>query len=195
LDVHRFDLSQKPRYGENEYDPSIALIEPILAEIYRTVSTSEDTLPDHDPKAKNAMRYPKVIEEAEIDSLPRLEFNTGIDTAIFISRERDDARYFRHGYCYMEPDHGDYHWDQSNFDESHFCLEGRIKLRVEDAAGKQIVLEAKEGEHIFLPAGYKYTLEATGVKSKFFWTSGPSPRVGLADAKEYSEKLTALRGE
>jgi len=34
-----------------------------------------------------------------------------------------------------------------------------------------IVLEAREGEHIFLPAGYKYTLEATGVKSKF---SGPA---------------------
>ena len=160
-----------------------------------SIEKSEEVLPDHDPKAKNAMRYPKVIDEAEIDAMPRLEFNTGIDTAIFISRERDDARYFRHGYCYMEPDHGDYHWDQSNFDESHFCLEGRIKLRVEDAAGKQIVLEAKEGEHIFLPAGYKYTLEATGVKSKFFWTSGPSPRVGLADAKDYSEKLTALRGE
>jgi ethanolamine utilization protein EutQ (cupin superfamily) len=152
-------------------------------------------LPDHDPKAKNAMRFPKVISEPEIDAMPRLEFNTGIGTAIFISRERDDARYFRHGYCYMEPDHGDYHWDQNNFDESHFCLEGRIKLRVEDAAGRQIVLEAKEGEHIFLPAGYKYTLEATGVKSRFFWTSGPSPRVGLADAKDYSEKLTALRGE
>ena len=57
------------------------------------------------------------------------------------------------------------------------------------------MLEARQGEHIFLPAGYKYTLEATGVKSKFFWTSGPSPRVGLADAKEYSDKLKALRSE
>ena len=93
-------------------------------------------MPDQDPKAKNAMRYPKVIDEAEIDALPRLEFNTGIDTAIFISRERDDARYFRHGYCYMEPDHGDYHWDQSNFDESHFCLEGRIKL-IEQHGGRR----------------------------------------------------------
>jgi len=81
-------------------------------------------LPDHDPKAKNAMRYPKVIDEAEIDALPRLEFNTGIDTAIFISRERDDARYFRHGYCYMEPDHGDYHWDQSNFDDRTSASKG-----------------------------------------------------------------------
>ena len=82
--------------------------------------------------------------------MPRLEFNTGIDTTIFISRERDDARYFRHGYCYMEPDHGHYHWDQSNFDESHFCLEGRIQLRVEDAAGRQIV--SKPAGRAHLPA-------------------------------------------
>lgn len=150
---------------------------------------------DHDPTAPNARRYPRVITEEEISALPRLEFNTGIDTAIFLSRERDDARYFRQGYCYQEPDHGEYHWDQKDFDETHYCLEGRIRLRVEDAAGRQIVLEAAEGEHIYLPAGYKYTLEPTGVRTRFFWTSGPSPRAGLVEAKDYSDQLKALRSE
>jgi hypothetical protein len=27
----------------------------------------------------------------------------------------------------------------------------------------------------------------------FFWTSGPSPKVGVADAPEYSRELKALR--
>jgi mannose-6-phosphate isomerase-like protein (cupin superfamily) len=148
---------------------------------------------DYDPMAPNARRYPRVITREEIDEMPRLEFNTGIDTAIFLSRERDDARYFRQGYCYMEPDHGPYHWDQNNFDETHYCLEGQIRLRVEDKDGREVILEVSEGEHIYLPAGYKYTLEATGTRSVFFWSSGPSPRPGLVEAKDYSRQLTALR--
>ncbi|CAB4858641.1 unannotated protein [freshwater metagenome] len=148
---------------------------------------------DYDAQAPNARRYPRVITVDEIEALPRIEFNTGIDTAVFLSRERDDARYFRQGYCWMEPDHGPYHWDQNNFDETHYCLAGRIKLRVLDAAGREILLEAAEGEHIFLPAGFKYTVEATGVRSLFFWTSGPSPRPGLVEAKDYSNELRSLR--
>lgn len=64
---------------------------------------------------------------------------------------------------------------------------------VEDAAGRTVVLEAGVGEHIYLPAGYTYRLECTGVSYKFFWTSGPSPKVGVADAPDYSRELTALR--
>ena len=148
---------------------------------------------DYDPAAPNARRYPRVIVPDEIDKMPRLQFNTGIETNIFLSRERDDARYFRHGYCYGEPDHLPYRWDQKDFDETHFVLKGKIHLVVEDAAGRSIVLEAVEGEHIYLPAGYEYTLEATGVAYTFFWTSGPSPKVGVADAADYSRELRALR--
>jgi ethanolamine utilization protein EutQ (cupin superfamily) len=150
--------------------------------------------PDYDPMAANARRYPRVIGMDEISTMPRLEFNEGIDTAIFLSRERDDARYFRQGVCWMEPDHAGYSWDQTNFDETHYCLEGMIRLRVRDASGREVVLEAAQGEHIYLPGGYAYSLEATGVKSAFFWTSGPSPRPGLVEAKDYSNQLKSLRG-
>ncbi len=150
---------------------------------------------DYDPSAPGARRYPRVISPAEIEQGPRLEFNTGIETSIFLSLERDDAKYFRQGVCWMEPDHLPYHWDQNNFDETHYCLEGMIRLRVEDGEGKKITLEAAKGEHIYLPAGFKYTLEATGVKSSFFWTSGPSPRPGLVEAKDFSNQLKELRSE
>lgn len=147
----------------------------------------------YNPKAEGARRYPRVITAGEIDSMPRLQFAAGINTAIFLSQERDDARHFRQGYCYQEPDHDDYHWDQANFDETHYCLEGHIRLKVEDAAGRVVYLEAAQGEHIYLPGGYKYTLEATGVKTVFFWTSGPSPRYGLVELPEFSAELKSLR--
>lgn len=148
---------------------------------------------DYDAMARNARRYPRVVTPEEIHSMPRLTFNTGIETNIFLSQERDDARYFRHGYCYQEPDHGPFNWTQMDFDETHYCLEGKIHLRVRDANGREIVLEAKQGEHIYLPAGYEYTLEPTGVKTVFFWVSGPSPRAGVVEAPEYSQMLKSLR--
>lgn len=151
-------------------------------------------MPDYDPKATNARRFPRVITMEEISTMPRLQFNTGIDTAIFLSQERDDARHFRQGVCWQEPDHGPYQWNQTNFDETHYCLKGKIRLRVKDANGREIVLEAAQGEHIYLPGGYEYTLEPTGVETAFFWTSGPSPRYGLVELPELSKTLTDLRG-
>jgi len=149
---------------------------------------------EYDPSAANARRYPRVIDMEEISALPRLAFNTGIETAIFLSRERDDARYFRQGVCWQEPDHLPYNWHQVDFDETHYVLKGKISLRVKDADGREVVLEATQGEHIYLPGGYTYTLEATGVETAFFWTSGPSPRTGLKpDLPEFSAQLTALR--
>ncbi len=141
----------------------------------------------------NPQRYPKVMSADEIETMPRLEFNTGIDTGIFISQEREDARYFRQGVCYAKADHEPVHWTQSNFDEAQYCISGMIRLRVEDAAGKVVVLEARPGDNIYLPAGYTYTLEATGVEYTFLWTSGPSNRPGIVEAPSYSKQLRALR--
>ncbi|KWX00452.1 hypothetical protein C3Y87_21055 [Carbonactinospora thermoautotrophica] len=149
----------------------------------------------YDPTAPKTRRYPRVTTMDNILSMPRLEFKKGIDTAIFLSRELDDARYFRQGVCFQEPDHEPYQWDQTNFDETHWVLKGKVRLRVRDAKGREVVLEAKEGEHIYLPAGYTYTLEPTGVETAFLWTSGPSPRVGLFEAPDYSKQLLALRKE
>lgn len=149
---------------------------------------------DYDPDDAGANRFPRVITMDEISSMPRLTFNKGIDTAIFLSQERDDARFFRQGVCWQEADHLPYNWKQLDFDETHYCLKGRIRLRVKDASNREVVLEAGVGEHIYLPGGYDYTLEPTGVETAFFWSSGPSPRFGLEGLPEYSNTLTELRG-
>ncbi|MEG6510276.1 hypothetical protein V6C03_14995 [Methyloligella sp. 2.7D] len=148
-----------------------------------------------DPYATSETRFPRVITMSEIETMPRLKFEDGIGTAIFLSQERDDARYFRQGICFQEPDHTPYNWKQADFDETHYCLKGLIRLRIKDAEGREVVFEATVGEHIYLPAGYEYTLEPTGVETMFFWSSGPSPRCGLAELPEYSQSLTDLRGD
>lgn len=148
---------------------------------------------EYDPYETSNRRYPRVITMPEILSLPRLQFQPGIDTAIFLSQERDDARHFRQGICWQKPDHVPYNWNQNNFDETHYCLKGKIRLLVKDFAGKEIILEAVAGEHIYLPAGYDYTLVPTGVETMFFWSSGPSPRFGLVEIPEYSKSLTDSR--
>ena len=155
--------------------------------------TKEAASVAYDPMTPECKALPSGDHPQEIDSMPRLQFNRGIDTAIFLSRERDDARYFRQGYCYLERDHEPYNWKQVDFDETHYCLEGKIHLTVRDASGRKVVLDAMQGEHIYLPAGYDYTLEASGVKTVFFWSSGPSPRAGLVEAPEYSRELKNLR--
>jgi ethanolamine utilization protein EutQ (cupin superfamily) len=136
-----------------------------------------------------------VITDEEIRSMPRMEFNTGIETAIFISRERDDARYFRQGVCYAEPDFEPVHWEQLNFDETQYCLAGKVRLRIADRSGRGAVLEIGPGEHIYLPAGYIYTLEPSGVETTFLWTSGPSNKPGIVENPEYSKVLKQLRRE
>ncbi|WP_345424956.1 hypothetical protein [Pseudonocardia xishanensis] len=123
-----------------------------------------------------------------------MRFSEGIDQTIFLSRERDDARHFRQGCCWIAADAVTYAWFPANFDEYQFCEEGLVRVNVEDAAGQRIVLEAAPGEHIYLPAGFHYELEATGVPTRFLFSSGPSARRGIS-ASEYSAQLIALRGK
>lgn len=138
-------------------------------------------------------RFPRVITDEEIAGMPKLEFNTGIETSIFISRELDDARYFRQGICYAEADHEPVNWFQANFDETQCCLTGMVRLKVADFSGKEIVLEIGPGDHIYLPAGFEYTLEPNGAPYSFLWTSGPSAPAGIVEEPDYSKTLRALR--
>jgi hypothetical protein len=150
---------------------------------------------------KRDRRFPRVIDREEIDSLPLLEFAKGCASSVFLSRERDDARYIAHGYCFHAADMDEFVWDQSSWDETYFCIKGVLKLGVRDKDGNETELVMNEGEHGYLPAGYTYILRPSGVESINFWTLGPVLNVGLVplkdigmpDAPEYSKQLRALR--
>ena len=107
--------------------------------------------------------------------MPRLPFSKGCASGVFISRERDDARYFYQGLCFHAPDMEEYKWMQSSWDETYYCMKGVLRVAVTDDTEREKVFDIKQGEHFYLPAGYTYTLKASGVESINFWT----PRAGL----------------
>jgi hypothetical protein len=149
----------------------------------------------------NPTTLPRVIQRAAIDEMPRLEFRRGCTGAIFISRERDDARFFYQGLGYYAADMDDFEWEQAGWDETQWCLLGRVRVKVTDGFGGELLLEAAEGECIYLPVGFTYTIQATGVASVALWTAGPSLKaglkvfkdVGVGNAPAYAETLRSLR--
>jgi hypothetical protein len=154
-------------------------------------------------EAFSEVRYPRVIKHEEIVPLPRMMFGRGCGTGIFISPEREDARYFMQGLCFHEADHEEYSWIQDGWDEAYFCLKGVLKVGVADSEGNEIVLEFGEGDHAYLPAGYTYTLKPSGVESINFWTVGPLPapgirifaETGVPTATDVAKQLKAMRKE
>jgi hypothetical protein len=156
-----------------------------------------------DIRHRSDKRYPRIITFGEIESMPRLPFSKGCASGVFISRERDDARYFYQGICFHDADMEEYRWEQSNWDETYYCMKGTLRVNVEDAAGNEKLFDIEEGEHFYLPAGYTYTLKASGKESLNFWTLGPAFKAGLKPLKEidipeapaYAKTLRELREE
>jgi mannose-6-phosphate isomerase-like protein (cupin superfamily) len=142
-------------------------------------------------------RYPRLSTFEQISSMPKIPYAKGCASAVFVSTEKDDSRYFTQGMCFHEPDMEDFVWDQTRWDEGLFCVKGKLHLHVRDADGNETDIYANEGEHIFVPAGYTYTLKATGVFSLNYWTLSPIHQFGLKfdtdDGPEYHATLKSLR--
>jgi hypothetical protein len=144
-------------------------------------------------------RWPRVMTMDDITALPRFNFARGLYSHVFISREKDEARYFMQGIQIHAPDHESFEWEQDAWDEGYRTVKGVMRVIARDGAGREITLE---GEHMYLPAGYWYTLEATGVETHAFWTVAPCLKQGikplvelnLPEAPEYAKKLKELRG-
>ena len=154
-----------------------------------------------DIRDRSDRRYPRLITREQIEAMPRMPFSERCESAIFISRERDDARFFYQGLCFHAADMEDFKWMQSAWDESYYCVEGVLRLAVSDDTGREKVFDIQQGQHFYLPAGYTYTLRASGVDSVNFWTMGPAFKAGLkplkeldvSDAPAYSKTLVELR--
>ncbi|MEA2330591.1 MAG: hypothetical protein QOH58_729 [Thermoleophilaceae bacterium] len=154
-------------------------------------------------EAHSDVRYPRLITRDEITPIPKMMFARGCGTSIFISSERDDARYFIQGLCFHEPDHEEYAWVQDAWDEAYYCIKGIIRVGIEDSEGTSLDLDIHEGQHAYLPAGFTYTLKPSGVESINFWTVGaiPAPgikvftEIGVPNAADVAKQLTELRKE
>lgn len=146
---------------------------------------------------------PKVITHEETHRRPVWEFSKGCNSYLRISRELDGAQNAIQGWCEHDPDMEPFSWKQANWDELFFCVKGSLKVIAEDGDGNKKELLAKEGESIFLPAGFTYTLEPTGEPSVNFWTVAPVPHngirplsdVGFIGVIEVSNKLKEMAKE
>ncbi|HTY56891.1 MAG TPA: hypothetical protein VMB26_16920, partial [Candidatus Binataceae bacterium] len=126
-------------------------------------------------------RLPRHMTHEEIAAMPRLRFVKGMESGIFISRDRDESRFYSQGLCFHDADMDDLTWDEVSWDEAFYCMKGKLKVVVTDAEGNQAEYDMNEGDHFWAPAGYKYTLKATGVESINFWTMAPVLFTGWRD--------------
>lgn len=130
---------------------------------------------------KRESRVPRMIRHSEIAAMPRLRFTRGCESGIFISREREESRFYSQGLCFHDADMDDFTWDEVSWDEAFYCMKGQLKVVAVDVEGNEAEFVVNEGDHFWAPAGYKYTLKATGVDSINFWTMAPVLHSGWRD--------------
>lgn len=139
-------------------------------------------------------RFPRHYTHNEIERMPRLRFTKGCESGIFISRERDGSRFYSQGLCFHDADMDDLVWEEVSWDEAFFCLKGQLVVHVKDIDGNEADYTIEEGEHFWAPAGFTYTLKASGVDSINFWTMAPVLHSGWRDTGDpagpgYSDML------
>lgn len=145
---------------------------------------------------------PRVITHQETHRRPPWHMTKGMTSYIRISTEIEGSRNAIQGWCEHEPDFEVMIWEQPNWDELFFCHKGSLKVIARERSGKEKELVAKEGETIFLPAGFRYTLLPTGEPSVNYWTATPVPRTGIKalgdvgfDLTEVVEKMKEIAEE
>jgi mannose-6-phosphate isomerase-like protein (cupin superfamily) len=145
---------------------------------------------------KHETRFPRMFHPEEIREMPRLKFSEGCASGVFISNERDGGRFFSQGMCYHEPDMDDLTWQATSWDEAFLCVKGKLHVIVHDRDDNKIEFHMEPGDHFWAPAGYRYTLRATGVDSLNYWTTSPQPPDGwryTGDDASYSDFLISDR--
>ena len=89
----------------------------------------------------------------------------------------------------------------AQFATDHFnqCLQyAQLVVEVVDSAGNELKYTVDEGDHFWAPAGFKYTLKASGVEAINFWTMAPVLHTGWRDTGDpagpgYSDMLLDAR--
>ena len=139
-------------------------------------------------------RFPRHLTHGEIAAMPRLRFVKGMESGIFVSREREESRFYSQGLCFHDANMEDLVWDEVSWDEAFYCMKGQLVIIVKDTERNSAKFTIEEGDHFWAPAGYEYTLRASGVDSINFWTMAPVLHSGWRDTGDpagpaYSDML------
>jgi hypothetical protein len=159
------------------------------------------------PKSEAAIdqrhQRPELITEADTHKLPMWEFTKGCNTYIRVSTEMQGCVSGMQGWTEQAADMEPLTWKQASWDEIFYCVKGIIRLVAEDAKGSKEEIVAKEGETIYVPGGYIYTLLPSGVDTVNLWSAHPVAHrglvvmrdVGFPHAREVSDRLKHMARE
>lgn len=171
---------------------------------YTLQSYSKRAFPSREEAGTNQRHQrPEVITAQDTGSRPRWEFSKGCNTYIRVSAEMQGCTSAVQGWTEQAVDMEPLTWKQASWDEIFYCAKGIIKLVAEDANGTKEEFIAKEGETIYAPGGYVYTLLPSGVDTINVWTSHPASHrgvrtmgdIGFPHAIEVSDRLKQLANE
>ena len=120
---------------------------------------------------------------------PVIDFAKGVHTRFVISKEAHNSELFT-GYWHLKPDLDDVSWDaEGELDETFYCVKGSILFLWENKEGINGEIRGGEGDFIYLPSGFKYTLRATGEESIIIFSGAPNDPAIPSDYKEKLKKL------
>jgi 4-oxalocrotonate tautomerase len=123
--------------------------------------------------------------------IPPLELTKGMNTQFNVCQETVGADALRMGVCHHAPDMADLKWT-AKAEEAFYVVKGSIRVRWESENGDKGEALAREGEQIFLPRGFSYSLQATGEPAvNIFAIAGGPTSVGAVVGPAAGDKLRA----
>jgi uncharacterized RmlC-like cupin family protein len=124
-------------------------------------------------------------------AIPPIELAKGMNTVYNVCQETVGTEMLRMGVCHHAPDMADMKW-QGKAEEAFYVVRGSIRVAWDDGHGHTGEATAREGEQIFLPPGYQYTLKATGEPAvNVFAIAGGPPNVSAIKGPEAAATLQA----
>ena len=110
-------------------------------------------------------------------AIPPVELAKGMGTVYNVCQETVGTEMLRMGVCHHAPDMADMTW-QGKAEEAFYVAKGSIRVAWNDGQGDAGETTVREGEQVFLPRGYQYTLKATGEPAvNVFAIAGGTPNV------------------
>ncbi len=116
---------------------------------------------------------PMVVSQEDQEKIPPFPYGVkGMTTRPTVNPWIHDAKTVSMGTCDHAPDMDDAPFVLAEDKcEIFYCAKGSLWVVWEDKSGNKGDLKCKEGEHIWLPGGYKYTIKGTGEQSKNVWVN------------------------
>jgi uncharacterized RmlC-like cupin family protein len=132
------------------------------------------------------------VGKVHAKDIPGLELARGMSTQYNICEETVGSTHLKMGVCTHAPDMADLNW-LAKAEEAFYIVQGSMKVIWEDPdggnGGEAVV---RQGEQIFLPAGYRYTLRGTGEPAiNVFATAGTGPDIESVHGAKAANELRA----